>query len=268
MVWLSFGMQTDLYITHLYPHEMSLYGDMGNIIAMKYRLKQRGYNVIYQTVGQNQPLPERTDWYFIGGGQDKEQEIIYNDLLKKKHTLIADIENGVSLLAICGGYQLLGKSFLTSNEIEVEGIGIFDAVTKAPDKSIKSRSIGNIIVSCSIPELHGVKLVGFENHGGQTSFIDVDSNNKSQYKTKRGCYPLGEVIVGYGNNTVDKVEGCVYKNAVGTYMHGSCLPKNPELADWFIKKMIAQAGLELNISEVNDDLEYQTKEFLIQRFKL
>jgi lipid II isoglutaminyl synthase (glutamine-hydrolysing) len=249
-------MKPKFFITHLYPEEMSIYGDMGNIIAMRYRLEKYGFEVVYQTVEQGQGLPETTDWYFMGGGQDKEQEIIYKDLLTKKSKLMKDVEGGAGLLAICGGYQLLGQKFITGNGIEVEGLGIFDVVTRAPGNSVQQRCIGNIIEECLIDELKGVNLVGFENHGGQTEFV-----------SEARCQPLGKVLKGFGNTYDSGYEGCVYKNAVGTYLHGSCLPKNPELTDWFIKNAIQNRKITINFGKINDTLSIKVKEYLSLRFE-
>jgi lipid II isoglutaminyl synthase (glutamine-hydrolysing) len=248
-------MNQQIFISHLYPKEMSIYGDMGNILAMKFRLQEYGFDVIYQTVGQGQDLPEKTDWYFMGGGQDKEQEIIYKDLLTKKIQLKKEIENGVGLLAICGGYQLLGKSFLTGNGKQVEGIGLFDVETKAPGNATKDRCIGNIITECMIPELKGEKLIGFENHGGQTEFL-------SQKISK----PLGKVLIGKGNNGKSEYEGCVYQHAIGTYLHGSCLPKNPALCDWFIQKILEKKNQTLH-DRLGNEIEEAVRQGLFQRFE-
>jgi len=260
------------FLTHLYPKEMNIYGDMGNIIALKYRLAKMGYDVVYQTLNQNSSLPSQTDFYFMGGGQDKEQEVIYQDLLSHKSQIDKDIQRGVGLLAICGGYQLLGKSFVTGNGNLVEGLNIFPVETKSPDSSVKSRCIGNLIVDCNIPEIKNTKIVGFENHGGQTYFLDLDKMNETQ----KSAYSLGKVLLGFGNNSVEKLEGCVLNSAIGTYLHGSCLPKNPQLADWLIQKsLIAKAKYEENVefksnsssnSLINDEISLATQKSLIQRF--
>jgi lipid II isoglutaminyl synthase (glutamine-hydrolysing) len=248
-------MKPQFFITHLYPDEMSIYGDMGNIIAMRYRLQKYGFDVVYQTVGQGQDLPATTDWYFMGGGQDKEQEVIYKDLLEKKTQLLSDIEGGVGLLAICGGYQLLGQQFITGNGVDVEGIGVFEVTTKAPGKNVKQRCIGNVVEECMIDDLKGQVLVGFENHGGQTEPVNAET-----FK------PLGRVIAGYGNANDSGYEGCVYKNAIGTYLHGSCLPKNPQLTDWFIHKAIERRKLVIDLPKIDDTISIKVKECLLQRF--
>lgn len=260
------------FLTHLYPKEMNIYGDMGNIIALKYRLTKMGYEVVYQTLNQNSKLPKQTDFYFMGGGQDKEQEVIYQDLLIHKPEIEKDIHRGVGLLAICGGYQLLGKSFVTGNGNLVEGLNIFPVETKSPDSSVKSRCIGNLIIETNIPEIKNTKIVGFENHGGQTYFLDIHKMSEAQ----KSAHSLGKVLLGFGNNSVEKLEGCVLNSAIGTYLHGSCLPKNPQLADWLIQKSLeAKAKLEEGVElksdnstslQINDEISLATQNALISRF--
>jgi lipid II isoglutaminyl synthase (glutamine-hydrolysing) len=221
------------YLTHLYPDKMSIYGDMGNIIALRYKLKKLGFDVMYQQVNSGDPMPSQSDFYFMGGGQDSDQFEIFQDLLAKKDKLIEEVELGVPLLSICGGYQLLGEQFTTGSGKLIEGIGIFPVVTKSLDASVKSRCIGNLVVSSSLSDDDGQEigqLVGFENHGGQT--------RATENYARANAKPLGTVMVGYGNNFEDKLEGCVYKNAIGTYLHGSCLPKNPNLANYMLTKAL------------------------------
>ena len=238
-------MLQTFYLTHLYPDQMSLYGDMGNIITLKYRLSKMGWQVIYQVVGLNEKLPQQTDFYFLGGGQDKEQILIFKDLLTKKIRLQDDLEKGIPMLAICGGYQLLGESFLTSSGELIQGLGILPIKTVAPKN--KERCVGNIVLKCLIPELAGTQLIGFENHSGRTHFVDnsdnLDSNLVNKNQTKKNnkisqIKPLGQVLVGFGDNT-DKIhEGCVWKNVVGSYLHGPILAKNPHLANWLLKRAL------------------------------
>lgn len=234
--------QPVFYITHLYPEKLNIYGDMGNIIAMKYRLRKLGFKPIYQTVDIGQELPSKTDWYFIGGGQDKEQIMVADDIFSKKRKLFEDISQGVGLLAICGGYQLLGRKFLTGNGEQVNGLGLFEVTTTAPTShahGVKDRCIGNIVTECQIPELYGETLVGFENHSGQTELL--------KQAQEQGGYPLGKVKSGYGNSLKGGDEGYVLNNAVGTYLHGSCLPKNPSLANWFIQKQFQRKRINTEI---------------------
>jgi lipid II isoglutaminyl synthase (glutamine-hydrolysing) len=259
-------MQTSIkkpifYITHLYPSEMSIYGDIGNIIAMQRMLDKIGWQWNYQTVEIGQELPEHTDWYFMGGGQDADQILVAKDLLKKEKLIKSQIENGTAFLAICGGYQLLGREFVAGDGTQMQGINILPVKTKSLDSSITSRCIGNIIVQSDWLEC---ELVGFENHGGQTFFTGT------QIK------PLGKVLKGFGNNFEDKVEGCVYKNVVGTYMHGSCLPKNPELTLWFINQIAdnktksgqfsSELFFKIKSNKIDNSIALTTKNSLIKRF--
>jgi lipid II isoglutaminyl synthase (glutamine-hydrolysing) len=165
------------------------------------------------------------------------------------------------LLAICGGYQLLGEEFVDGNGNTMKGLGVFPVNTKSLDAKMSSRCIGNIVVESQLTKS---KLVGFENHGGQTYFTTDDAQ------------PLGTVLVGYGNNFRGKTEGCVYKNAVGSYLHGSCLPKNPELCKWFVdqacevKKQNNQIGYGLYYmikkAKIDNSIGLLTKQKLIDRF--
>ena len=270
------------FITHLYPRQMSIYGDQGNILTLQYRLRAMGIEPAYQTVDLGEPLPEKTDFYFIGGGQDNEQYLIFKDLLTKKDKLIEDIINGVGLLAICGGYQLLGKSFLTGDGREISGIGLFPVVTKAPDTSVKSRCIGNLVSKCLLPELKDYWLIGFENHSGQTYFdpeiqiesleqsimndISPDSKLESKLKNLNStARPLAKVVIGYGNNSQEKLEGCVVNRAIGTYMHGPCLAKNPKLADWFIQSFLADKQISTT-QVVDDSIVELLRKQLLHRF--
>lgn len=240
---------------------MSIYGDMGNIITLKRKLKVMGFEVVIQNVNPGDQLPVHSDFYFIGGGQDSDQYLIFQDLLTKQTQLLADIELGVPLLAICGGYQLLGSKFVTGDSKSIEGINLFPVDTKSQDSSVTSRCIGNLVIELDIDDLKGQKLVGFENHGGQTYIID---NQKAK--------PIGKVIVGFGNNSTEKLEGCIYKNAIGTYCHGSCLPKNPNLANWFIKQAITTKNiregtdLSTNTSRIDDTIAIKTQSNLIARW--
>jgi len=256
-----------IYITHLYPDKMCIYGDLGNIKTLVYRAKKYGFKPVVQPVFIGDALPNQTDIYFMGGGQDNDQFDVYQDLLQKKEILSKDVEDGVALLAICGGYQLLGQTFLDAQNREMEGLDIFPVKTQAPDETVKSRCIGNLIIGANIPELEEVFLVGFENHGGQT-FIIQDHPH-----TKNGYY-LGKVLYGNGNNLSGEYEGYVYKNAVGTYLHGSCLPKNPELANWLLQRAVERKDAKNNTnylvstkwSSIDDSLALAAKEALVERF--
>jgi lipid II isoglutaminyl synthase (glutamine-hydrolysing) len=231
-------------ITHLYPERMSIYGDYGNIIALTQRMNWRGIKNEVTRVEVGEKLPKDTDLIFIGGGQDKGQVIVAEDLQKKSKQIKDIVENDVPLLAVCGGYQLLGEYFISSDYGELKGIGLFNVITKATQK----RMIGNIVVQS---DRFG-ELVGFENHSGATEFVGR-------------AHPLGKVKKGYGNNPTDKHEGAIYKNAIGTYMHGSFLPKNPLVCDWFIQRALTQAGEVVGLKDLDDTIEIRARNSAVKR---
>lgn len=213
----------ELKICHLYPDVLNLYGDRGNIICMKKRLEWRGIaaSVAEAKIGDGVSLAG-ADLVFIGGGQDFEQEVLLGDLHRGRDAeLRAAIEDGVPVLAICGGYQMLGAYYETFDGKRCDFIGALDLYTAGSQK----RMIGNYMFEC-LPESGGGTVVGFENHSGRT-YLGA------------GVRPLGRVLSGCGNNGEDGTEGARYKNVFGTYSHGSLLPKNPALCD-----LLLQTALE------------------------
>lgn len=209
-------------ITHLYPELLNTYGDRGNILAFVKRCEWRGIEVTVRRVSLGDLLTaNETDWYFIGGGQDAAQAVIADDLAQKTGAIRADIESDVPLLAICGGYQLLGKRYVDPTGKHSPGTNLFDVVTDAG----ANRFVGNALVD-GVGELAGQQFIGFENHAGRTHLGTA-------------AQPLGRVMKGFGNNGDDRTEGVVYHKAIGTYLHGSLLPKNPWLTDWFIQAALA-----------------------------
>ena len=229
----------ELRICHLYPELMNIYGDRGNVITLAQRCRWRGYGVRVTSVSLGDGLdPEEHDLYFIGGGQDREQILVCEDLSREKgEALRQAVEEGAALLSICGGYQLLGDHFLTYTGEDLPGISLFDVKTVGGE----TRFNGNVAVASALEGVEGT-LVGFENHSGRTHLGP-------------GCKPLGRVIKGYGNNGEDGEEGCVYRNAVGTYLHGSLLPKNPRLADWFILQALRRRHDLDDLPQLDDSLE-------------
>ncbi len=226
-------------LCHLYPDLMNLYGDRGNVIALAQRCRWRGLGVEVTAVGLgDRPELAAYDIVFMGGGQDREQELICHDFeTVKGHSLGEAVEDGVALLAICGAYQLLGRYYLTSAGVQMPGLGILDAWTEAG----RRRMIGNAVVESDLftpPRT----LVGFENHSGRTHL-----GSKAR--------PLGRVLKGYGNNGEDGQEGLVYRNSVGTYLHGSVLPKNPWLTDWLIERALRRRYGEAALRPLDDRLE-------------
>lgn len=212
----SIAPKPTLTLGHLYPDQLNLYGDRGNIIVLRQRCQQRGIELRVVSLGVGDALaPDEYDMLFIGGGQDREQAPVAQDLHEIKGIgLWAAIEDDMPVLAVCGGYQLLAHYYRPASGPDMRGLGVFDAWTihKGPRTA---RCIGDIAISWN-----GRTLVGFENHGGRTYLGTAQ--------------PLGKVLKGYGNNAEDATEGAIYRNAYGTYMHGSLLPKNPHFADYLI----------------------------------
>lgn len=223
--------QRCLRLAHLYPELMNLYGDRGNIRTLQHRCAARGIDLQIEELRLEDPLDaERYDLYFMGGGQDREQWRVAGDFLERKGPALREaIDADVPALTVCGGYQLLGRYYQTADGERLAGLGIYDLATVHPGEGA-SRCIGNLLVSWE-----GGELVGFENHGGRTLL-------------GAAAVPLGRVLAGFGNNGEDGFEGCRYRNAFGTYMHGSLLPKNPHFADYLL-------GLALERKYGADELE-------------
>lgn len=251
-----------IIIGYLYPDLMNIYGDTGNIICLSKRCEWRGIEVVVKNISIGDRLKEKDcDIFFFGGGQDQAQSEVAKDIRAKGQVLRAEIERGVPLLSICGGYQLLGEYYQPFEGPRLNGVGIFPAYTKASN----DRMIGNIIMevargglgvdrNSTSHELRATTLIGFENHSGKTYL-------------KENAQPLGKVLKGFGNNGEDKTEGCLYKNAVGCYMHGSLLPKNPALADWLIQKALeVKYGKEIELKPLDDELENKAHDLAINRF--
>ncbi len=221
-------------IVHLYPDRMNIYGDFGNVIALSQRMSWRDIKNEIVSVGVGDNIPKDSDIMFIGGGQDKGQVVVAQDLANKEHPIHDFVESGGPLLSICGGYQLLGEYFISNDYGELPGIRVFNVITKATDV----RMIGNIVVeSADFGE-----LVGFENHSGATEFVGR-------------AHALGKVKKGFGNNPKDKLEGIIYKHAIGSYMHGSFLPKNPVVCDWLIEQALQRRGDDMELTKIDDALE-------------
>jgi len=238
-----------LIIAHLYPRLMNIYGDRGNIQALKYRCQQRGITTLINQIRPQDPLkPASFDLLFAGGGQDQQQLIVAQDLTKRKKVLHQASRQGIPILTICGSYQLFGHYFQPFQGPKLKGIGIFDAYTIAS----KQRKIGNILIKTNF--LTPQSLIGFENHSGNT-FL--------QKKTQ----PLGKVKLGFGNNGQDKTEGAIINNTFGCYLHGSLLPKNPHFTDHLIQLALKQKYGSVKLKPLNDQLEWQTHHQVITRTK-
>lgn len=239
----------ELKIFYMYPDLLNLYGDRGNIIIIEKRLKWRKISVeIKEFTKDKEENLEEADIIFLGGGSDREQEILYSHFYKFKDIIKDLVEDGVPLLAICGGYQLLGEYYLDASGRKIEGLSILNFYTQVE----KGRLIGNILIETDLP-IYPKTLIGFENHGGRTYH---------NYK------PLGKVIKGYGNNGKDGYEGLIYKNLIGTYLHGPILSKNPHLADYIIKSALERKyKREIFLPPLSDKEEFLAHERVIKSLK-
>ncbi len=226
----------NLRIAHLYAHFLNIYGDRGNIITLVERCRWRGINAEVDAIGLAQEIDEEAyDLYFIGGGQDKQQQVIAEDLTRHRDKLAKAVSDGAVILSICGGYQLLGHYYRPHEGPELKGLSLVDAYTVAGNR----RMIGNVVVKRD----DGSTLVGFENHSGKT-FLGKDVK------------PLGSVVVGNGNNGEDQKEGLAHGTVYGTYLHGSLLPKNPEFADTLIKQALQRRnGSAVTLAPLDDSVE-------------
>lgn len=241
---------TVLRICHLYPELMNIYGDRGNVITLAQRCRWRGIGVEVEKAGIGEAVdPSRHDLYFMGGGQDREQILVCEDLQEvKREQIRAAVEAGACFLTVCGGYQLFGKYFRTCTGEELPGIEVFDAWTVGGD----TRFIGNVMAEWRDREGRRRTLVGFENHSGRTYLGP-------------GAQPLARVEKGYGNNGEDGFEGCRTANAFGTYLHGSVLPKNPWLADELIRLGLERRLGEVELEPLDDGLEEMAHAAAVRR---
>ncbi len=232
-------------IVHLYPDLLNLYGDKGNIEALKKRLLWRNIevNVTECTCDNTEIDFENTDIFFLGGGSDREQETVLSKLMQYKTEFLEFADKGGTILAVCGGFELLGKEILNSEKI-TEGLGVLDISTDL--SNAKNRLIGNIVLEC---EGLTDKIVGFENHGGR---IDI-----------RNHTPLGKVLKGFGNNGKSEEEGVVFKNVTATYLHGPLLPKNPQLCDRILLQTLSHKYEDFcELSPLDDKLEHSANEYV------
>ena len=241
-----------LRLVHLYPDLMSVYGDRGNVLALVRRAEWRGIDVEVSLLSIGDELdPSEADLIFFGGGQDREQEVVSPDFLRQKGQAVREaVEDGAALLSVCGGYQLLGTSYTTVDGQQLPGAGLFD-VRSVPGPK---RHIGNVLIET---DLDGQRrtLVGFENHSGRTYLGP-------------GVQPLGKTIVGAGNNGEDGTEGSVYRGAIGCYLHGSLLPKNPWLADRLLAIALRhRLGEPTNLEPLDDRLEEEAHQAVAARIR-
>lgn len=233
-------------IAHLYPKLLNLYGDIGNIITLKKRCEWRGIEVEFEDINFGDKIKEH-DIYFVGGGQDKQQEEVADELFRQKDFLTEERDRNAVFLGICGGYQLFGHYYQPHDKDRLNGISLMDAYTVAGNK----RFIGN--VTAKMDFLTPQTLVGFENHSGLTYL---------QGETQ----PLAHIVVGNGNNGKDITEGGRFKNVFGTYLHGSFLPKNPHFADYMIELALEKRyGEKITLSPLDDTIELETHLSLVNK---
>ncbi len=237
-------MTKNLSILQLYPKDMNIYGDWGNVLTIMRRAQWHGYTPKLYEYNQGDTLPKDIDIIIGGGGQDSGQDKIQTDLLAIGTQLHELADNGTPMLVICGLYQLFGHFFRTKEGHDIKGISIFDLETHGGSE----RMIGNIVTGS---EQFG-EIIGYENHSGQT-FLGKNTQ------------PLGKVIKGAGNNGQDDYEGARYKNVIGSYMHGSLLPKNPAIADWLIETAAQRKYGEFTPTVIDDRFATNARLVALQR---
>jgi CobQ-like glutamine amidotransferase family enzyme len=232
-----------LRVGHLYPEYLNIYADRGNIAVLTRRAAARGHELRVQPLTVGTPLESAThDLLYIGGGQDREQGMIAPDLEARAEAIRTAVDEGVALLAVCGGYQLLGRGYRDRDGSWLPGTGLFPLETIAGE----TRMIGDVLLESSLEESPGTTIAGFENHAGRT-LLDP------------GALPLGRVVAGYGNDGTSGYEGCRIGRALGTYLHGPLLPRNPWLADLVLSWAVAHAtGADPEpLAPLDDELEHE-----------
>lgn len=234
-----------LVVAHLFPELLNLYGDSGNILCLRKRAEWRGIRCEVREVHPGDtPSFSGVDLAFIGGGSDREQRIVCDKLLAVGDEVRAFVEDGGVLLAVCGGYQLLGESYLMGDE-RVRGLGLVDLRTDHGDP----RLIGNVVVESPVcPQ----PIVGYENHAGRTHLGP-------------GVTPLGRVLYGHGNDGASGEEGVLYRNVLGTYVHGPLLPKNPGVADWAISRALERRCGDGSLEPLDDEVELAANRVMYDR---
>jgi len=237
-------------VGHLFPDYLNIYADRGNIAVLEQRARWRGHELEVRALGGGASLaPGAHDLFYVGGGQDREQALIAPELARLGPELIAAVGAGAAFLAVCGGYQLLGRRYLDQSGDELPGIGLLPLETVAGSR----RMIGDVLLECELQPGVRRTLAGFENHAGRTLLDE-------------GAEPLGRVIAGFGNDGESGYEGCRVGRVIGTYLHGPLLPRNPWLADWLLAQAIAHKTGEAPAFEpLPDHLEQAAHEVSSQR---
>jgi lipid II isoglutaminyl synthase (glutamine-hydrolysing) len=235
-------------VGHLYPDYLNIYADRGNIAVLRERARQRGHELEVMPIGLGVAVPAGIDLFYIGGGQDREQALVAGDLASKAAALRDAVDGGAAFLAVCGGYQLLGRFYRDRSGDEMPGIGLLPLHTIAGER----RMIGDVLLDCAWA---GETLAGFENHAGRT-YLEA------------GAEPLGQVLAGHGNDGSSGYEGCRQGAVYGTYLHGPLLPRNP----WFADRLLADAlahrtGEAIELAALPDELEAEAHAVSAERAK-
>jgi lipid II isoglutaminyl synthase (glutamine-hydrolysing) len=226
-------------VAHLYPDYLNIYADRGNIAVLTRRAALRGHGLHVTRIEPGDPLdPSIFDLLYVGGGQDREQALIAPDLAQRGEAIAAAVETGTAVLAVCGGYQLLGRGYRGRDGSWMPGAGVLPHETVAGER----RLIGDVLLEADLGSGVTISVAGFENHAGRT-LLDP------------GATPLGRVIAGHGNDGSSGFEGCRVRAAIGTYLHGPLLPRNPELADWLLARALEHAGASGELEPLSDELE-------------
>lgn len=227
-----------IHVAHLYPDYLNIYADRGNIAVFERRAALRGHALEITGVAPGDSLePSAFDLIYVGGGQDREQALIAPDLAARGEAIRKAVDGGTALLAVCGGYQLLGRGYCGRDGSTMPGAGLFPHETVAGNK----RLIGDVLLEVDLDGLV-TTVAGFENHAGRT-LLDA------------GATPLGRVVAGHGNDGTSEYEGCRVGAAIGTYLHGPLLPRNPALADWLLGRALAHTGASGELEPLPDKLE-------------
>jgi CobQ-like glutamine amidotransferase family enzyme len=237
---------TTIRVGHLYPDYLNIYADRGNIAVLARRAAWRGHELEVTPLGLGDPIvPGAHDLYYAGGGQDREQLLVAHDLAGKAGELRDAVDGGAALLAVCGGYQLLGRGYRGFHGEDMPGVGLLPLETVAGER----RMIGDVLLECELEPGVRRTLAGFENHAGRT-------------RLDPGAEPLGRVLAGFGNDGESGFEGCRAGRVVGTYLHGPLLPRNPWLADWLLAQALAHrsGGSPPELAALPDELETQAHE--------
>lgn len=242
----------EIKVLWMYPDLLNLYGDKGNMDVLAYRLEKRGIGCVIEKKSMTDFISfSNYDLIFIGGGADAEQRKLYFDLIARKKRLSDAIHKKTMLLAICGGYQLLGQYYIDASGHKVEGLGLFDFYTESgkPDQ----RCTGNVVVKTNLNNQE-MLLVGFENHGGQTFNVET---------------PFGSVIRGHGNTYQGGFEGFMQGNVIGLYMHGPLFSRNPIFVDYLIQRIIElKYDQKIALEPLDDSFEQGARAYIFNKYQI